>query len=77
MISGFVADTVKTKARQTSTVTSIILASPCGDSETTLLVDYGNDCVFSLLWDFPLAPNEGGKLVELQQDGPVLLELEF
>ena len=32
MVSVFFADTVK--ARQTSAMTSIILASPCGDRET-------------------------------------------
>ena len=40
-----------------------------------LLGEYGNDRVFSLLWDFPLAPDEGGKLMELH--GPVLLKSEF
>ena len=34
MVSVFFADTVNAKARQTSTMTSIILASPCGDRET-------------------------------------------
>ena len=43
----------------------------------TLLVEYGNDRVFPLLWDFPLTPDEGGELVELQQDGPILLKSEF
>ena len=43
----------------------------------TLLAEYGNDRVFPLLWDFPLAPDEGGKPAELQQDGPVLLKSEF
>ena len=33
--------------------------------------------VFLLLWDFPLAPDKRGKLVELQQDGPALLKSEF
>ena len=42
-----------------------------------LLVEYGNDHVFPLLWNFPLALDEGGKPVELQQDGPVLLKSEF
>ena len=43
----------------------------------TLFVEYCNDRVFPLLWDFPLAPDEGGESVELQQDGPILLESEF
>ena len=34
MVSVFFADTVNAKARQTSTMASIILASPCGDRET-------------------------------------------
>ena len=34
MVSVFFADTVNAKARHTSTMTSIILASPCGDRET-------------------------------------------
>ena len=34
MISVFFADTVNTKARQTSTMASIIFASPCSDRET-------------------------------------------
>ena len=34
MISVFFADTVNEKARQTSAITCIILASPCGDRET-------------------------------------------
>ena len=34
MVSVFFADTVSAKARHTSTMTSIILASPCGDRET-------------------------------------------
>ena len=34
MVYVFFADTVKAKDRQTSTMTSIILASPCGDRET-------------------------------------------
>ena len=34
MVFVFFADTVSAKARQTSTITSIILASPCGDRET-------------------------------------------
>ena len=38
----------------------------------TLFVEYCNDRVFPLLWDFPLAPDEGGESVELQQDGPIL-----
>ena len=42
-----------------------------------LLVEYGNDRVFPLLWDFPLALDGGGKSVELQQDGSVLLKSEF
>ena len=33
MVSVFFADTVNAKARHTSTMTSIILASPCGDRE--------------------------------------------
>ena len=43
----------------------------------TLFVEYCNDRVFPLLWDFPLAPDEGGESVELQQDGPILLESEY
>ena len=34
MVSVFFADTVKANTRRTSTMTSIILASACGDSET-------------------------------------------
>ena len=34
MVSVFFTDTVKAKARQTSTMTYIILVSPCGDRET-------------------------------------------
>ena len=34
MVSVFSADTVNAKARHTSTMTSIILVSPCGDRET-------------------------------------------
>ena len=34
MVSVFFADTVEAKARQTSTMAAIILASPCGDRET-------------------------------------------
>ena len=34
MVSVFFVNTVNAKARQTSTITSIILASPCGDRET-------------------------------------------
>ena len=34
MVSVFFADAVNAKARHTSTMTSIILASPCGDRET-------------------------------------------
>ena len=41
-----------------------------------LLVEYGNDRVFPLLWDFPLAPNEGGESVELQPGSPVLVLLK-
>ena len=40
-------------------------------------MEYCNDRVFPLLWDFPLAPDEGGESVELQQDGPILLKSEF
>ena len=40
-----------------------------------ILVEYGNDRVFQLLWDFSLAPDEGGKPMELQQDGPVLVRV--
>ena len=40
-------------------------------------MEYGNDRIFPLLWDFPLAPDEDGKSMELQQDGPVLLKSEF
>ena len=40
-------------------------------------MECGNDRVFPLLWDFPLAPDEGGESVELQQDGPVLFKSEF
>ena len=43
----------------------------------TLLVEYCNDRIFPLLWDFPLAPDEDGKPMELPQDGPVLLKSEF
>ena len=42
-----------------------------------LFVEYGNDHVFPLLWNFPLKPDEGGKPMKLQQDGPVLLKSEF
>ena len=35
MVSAFFADTVQAKAWQTSTMTSIILVSSCGDRETT------------------------------------------
>ena len=34
MVSVFFADTVKAKARETSTVSSIILVIPCGDRKT-------------------------------------------
>ena len=34
MVSVFFADTVSANARQTSTITSIIIAGPCGDRET-------------------------------------------
>ena len=34
MVAVFFADTVNANARQTCTITSIILASPCGDRET-------------------------------------------
>ena len=37
-------------------------------------MEYGNDRIFPLLWDFPLAPDEDGKSMELQQDGSVLLK---
>ena len=40
-------------------------------------MEYGSDRTFPLLWDFPLAPDEGGKPMELQQDGPVLVKSEF
>ena len=40
-------------------------------------MESGNDSVLLLLWDFPLAPDEGDKSVELQQDGLVLLKSEF
>ena len=40
-------------------------------------MEYSNDRVFSLLWDFPLAPDEGGKSAELHQDGAVLFKYEF
>ena len=40
-------------------------------------MEYGNDRVFPLLWDFPLALDEGGESVELQQDGSVLLSPSF
>ena len=42
-----------------------------------LFAENGNDRVFSLLWDFPLAPDEGVKPMELQQDGSVLLKSKF
>ena len=38
-------------------------------------MEFGNGRVFPLLWDFPLAPDEGGESVGLQQDGPVLLKV--
>ena len=41
------------------------------------LGEYGNDCIFPLPWDFPLALNGDGKSMELQQDGPVLSKSEF
>ena len=41
------------------------------------LAEYGNDRIFPLLWDFPLAPYEDDKSMELQQDGPVLLKSEL
>ena len=34
MVSGFFDDIAEVKARQTSTMISIILASPCGDHKT-------------------------------------------
>ena len=40
-------------------------------------MEYGNDRVFPLLWDFPLASDKGGKPTELQKDGAVLLKSEF
>ena len=40
-------------------------------------MESGNDRVFPLLRDFPFAPDEGGKSVELQQNGPVILKSEF
>ena len=40
-------------------------------------MEYCNDRIFPLLWDFSLAPDEDGKLMELPQDGPVLLKSEF
>ena len=43
---------------------------------TFFLVYYGNDRVFPLLWNFPLAPEDSLKFVELQQDGPVMLKTE-
>ena len=42
-----------------------------------LLVEYDNERSFRLLWDFPLAPNEGGESVELEQDGSILLKSDF
>ena len=39
-------------------------------------MEYGNE-VFLLLWNFPLAPDEGSKPMEFQQDGPVLLKFDF
>ena len=42
-----------------------------------LLVEYGNDRVFLLLWNFSLAPDEGSKPMEFQQDSPVLLKFKF
>ena len=44
----------------------------CSLHLVALLVEYGNDRIFPLLWDFPFPPDEGGKPVELQQNGPVL-----
>ena len=41
------------------------------------LVEHGSGRVFPLLRDFPLAPDESGKPMELRQDGPVLLKSEF
>ena len=57
--------------RDAAVVSTLRLAIP--------LLEYCNDRVFPLLllWDFPLAPDEGGESVELQQDGPDLLMSEF
>ena len=41
-VSVFFADTVNAKVRQTPTMTSIILASPCGDRETESFNDWGD-----------------------------------
>ena len=43
----------------------------------TFLEEYGNDRIFPLLLDFPLAPDECGELVEFQQDGPGFLKSKF
>ena len=42
-----------------------------------LFVEYDIDSSFPLLWDFPLAPNEGGESAELEQDSPILLKSEL
>ena len=39
-------------------------------------MDYGNDRVSPLLWNFPFKPDEGGESVELQQNGPFFFESE-
>ena len=51
MIFVFFADTVNAKARQTSTMSSIILASPSGDRETTQasLCNFAIEVKFRLL----------------------------
>ena len=46
-------------------------------SLVALLVEYVNDRVLALLRNFSLAPDESGKSVELQQDGPILPKFTF
>ena len=53
MVSVFFADTVNANDRQTSTMTCIILASPCGDRETiqaSSAYNMPNTVVHSRLW---------------------------
>ena len=38
-------------------------------------MEYGNDRVFPLLWDFRLAPDESGMLVELQRMTGFMIKL--